>query len=123
MHEFNVGMKASDSRTIVIMPSKIRLANDEIMISIQLPEFTVDHIEVLVWEVLGDQVDVLFRLQGGQNVEEIGASQLAQAYSTWPGGVGTEEDAGNHGRHISRVEFRCCLEEGEAGVGINDILE
>jgi hypothetical protein len=37
--------------------------NEQIMIFVELPEFTVDHVEVLVGEVLRDAVDISLFLQ------------------------------------------------------------
>lgn len=91
------------------MPCKIRLANDEIVVGIQFPEFAVNNIKVLIGEVLCDEIDVIFSLQTSQDVEEVGTSQLAQADATRPGGVGAEEDARHHSRHVACVKFRCSL--------------
>lgn len=63
--------------TIVIVPSEVSLADDEIVIGVEFPELAVDDIEVFVGEILRDEVDILFRLEAGEDVEEVGASQLA----------------------------------------------
>lgn len=45
------------------MPGKIVLINEEIMITIQLPEFTINHIEMFVTEIRHDLIDVVLFLE------------------------------------------------------------
>lgn len=67
-------MRGTRDLTIIVMSSEIGLADNEIVISIQFPELAVDDVKVFIREVLRNQVDVLFSLQGGEDVEEIGAA-------------------------------------------------
>lgn len=49
--------------TVIIVSRKIHFVNEEIVITVQLPEFAVDHVEVFITEVSGHLIDVLFVLQ------------------------------------------------------------
>ncbi len=51
------------SLTLFVVSSEVFLADEEIVIFVQLPEFTVDDIEVFVGEVVRDLVYVLFFFQ------------------------------------------------------------
>ena len=47
------------SLTMVIVPRQVLSVDEEVMVLVKLPEFTVDDVEVLVAEEVGDLVDVL----------------------------------------------------------------
>lgn len=34
--------------TVIIMPSEVVFVYEEVVVSVQLPEFTVDHVEMLI---------------------------------------------------------------------------
>ena len=44
---------------MVIVPRQVLSVDEEVMVLVKLPEFTVDDVEVLVAEEVGDLVDVL----------------------------------------------------------------
>ena len=104
------------------MARQVVLANVEIVISVQLPEFAVDNVEVLVAEVLRNLIDVLLLLQQLQHLEEVRLSQLRQTDRPRPGSVEAVEDAGNDGVHVPRVELLRLFQEQKARVGVHDVL-
>ena len=55
--------------TAIVVFGKILAANEEIMIGIQLPEFTVDDIEVLVGEVIVYAIDIFLFFDAVERLE------------------------------------------------------
>lgn len=48
---------------MIIVSRQIVQINEQIVVAIQLPEFTVNHIEMFVTEIGHNLVDILFLLQ------------------------------------------------------------
>jgi hypothetical protein len=48
---------------VVIVPGKVLCVDEQVMVSVQLPELAVDDVEMLVGEELGQLVDVRLLLQ------------------------------------------------------------
>jgi hypothetical protein len=42
-----------------LIPAEVLLVNDEVMIGVQLPKPTIEHIEMLIAEILSDLIDVI----------------------------------------------------------------
>ena len=45
--------------TMVIVPRQVFSIDEEVVVFVKLPEFTVDDVEVLIAEEIGDLIDVL----------------------------------------------------------------
>lgn len=48
---------------MVVVPGQILGVDEEVMVSVQLPELTVNDIEVLIREIICDLIDVILFLQ------------------------------------------------------------
>lgn len=55
---------------MITVPSQILLADVKIMISVQLPEFTVYNIEVLIGEIICDLIYVILFFQESKSLKE-----------------------------------------------------
>lgn len=51
---------------MVIVPGQVFGVNKEVMVSVQLPELTVNYIEVLVREIICNLIDVVLFFQQGE---------------------------------------------------------
>jgi len=47
------------------------LVDDKVVISVKFPELAIDHVEMLVREVVGDHVDVVLVVERVQNLGRI----------------------------------------------------
>lgn len=56
----------------------------QVVVSVQLPEFAVDDVEVFIGEVVGDLVDVILFFQQGQSLQEVAPAQLHHGHSSCP---------------------------------------
>lgn len=61
---------ACRQHTLVTVPSQILLADVKIMVSVQLPEFTVYNIEVLIGEIICDLINVILFFQESKRLKE-----------------------------------------------------
>lgn len=55
---------------MALIPGKVLLINDEVVISVQLPEATIQHVKVLIREELANLVDVVLIGNLMQDVEQ-----------------------------------------------------
>lgn len=53
---------------MVIVPGQVLGVNEEVMVSVQLPELTVNDIEVLIREVICNLIDVVLFFQQGESL-------------------------------------------------------
>ncbi len=53
---------------MVVVPGQILGVDEEVMVNVQLPEFTVNDIEVLIREIICDLIDVILFLQQGESL-------------------------------------------------------
>ena len=113
---------AKRSLTVVVVSGQVLLVNEQIVIPVQFPEFTVNHVEVLVAKILRHLVNVLFVLEHLNHVEQVGPPHLRDRYSSRPGAVDAVEYASYDRVDISRVKFRRLFEERETGMGLDNIL-
>lgn len=91
--------------TVVIVLRKVRLIDKQIVIPIELPEFTVDHVEMLVAEVGGDLVDVLLVFQDRDHRQQVAPSQLRHGDPSAPAPVNAVEYPGDHlDRFVGMIE-------------------
>lgn len=61
-HKYN-SFPTAWTATLIIVSCHVPLVYVEIVVSVELPEFTVDNIEMLIREVLSQLVDILFLFQ------------------------------------------------------------
>lgn len=54
--------------TMVIVAGEIFGVDEEVMVSVQLPEFTINYIEVFIREIICDLINVILLLQQGQSL-------------------------------------------------------
>lgn len=53
---------------MVVVPGQILGVDEEVMVSVQLPELTVNDIEVLIREIICDLIDVILFFQQGESL-------------------------------------------------------
>lgn len=53
---------------MVIVPGQVLGVNEEVMVSVQLPELTVNDIEVLIREIICNLIDVVLFFQQGKSL-------------------------------------------------------
>jgi len=66
---------------MAFIPRKVFFVYEEIMVRIQLPESTVEHIEVLVRKVLSNLVYVFLRCYLLEDVSQIRVLEVSPRYS------------------------------------------
>lgn len=108
---------------MVVVPRQVVLVDEQIVVAIQLPELAVDHVEVLVAEVLRDLVDVVLLLQQLDHVQEIRPPQFRNRYPARPGAIDAVENPGDDGVDVARMELGGFLEEGEPWMGLDHVLD
>ena len=67
---------------MVVVLHQIVGGDGKVVVGVQLPEFAVQHVKVLVAEVLRHLVDVFFLVDDSEEVDHIGAAELAQRDAT-----------------------------------------
>ena len=95
--------------TIIIMSTQIRLVNDEIVIGIKLPEFTIDHIEMFIWEILCNHIDVITCLEIFDDPYKITLRQFSESNPIIPIAIEIKEDSHNNSIDIMYMEVYGCL--------------
>lgn len=55
---------------MITVPSQILLADIKVMVSVQLPEFTVYNIEVLIGEIICDLIYVVLFFQESKSLKQ-----------------------------------------------------
>lgn len=113
----------ANGERVIVVPRQIVLVYEQVVIAVQLPKLAVDHVEVLVAEVLGDLVDVVLLLQQLDHAQQVRPPQLRNRYPAGPGTVDAVEYPGDDGVDVARVELGRLLQEGEAGVGLHHVLD
>ncbi len=53
---------------MVVVPGQILGVDEEVMVSVQLPELTVNDIEVLIREIICDLIDIILFFQQGESL-------------------------------------------------------
>lgn len=56
--------------TVVIVPCQVLGVDEKVVICVQLPEFTVNDVEMLVGEIVCDLVNVILLFQQGQRLNK-----------------------------------------------------
>ncbi len=56
---------------MISMSGQILSVDLQIMVCVQFPELAVDHVEMLVWEIVSDFVDVGLFLQRSEGLEKV----------------------------------------------------
>jgi hypothetical protein len=107
---------------MVIMTTEIFLADQQVMILVQLPELAVDDIEMFIREKVRYLVDVVLHCEPPDSLEKVALPKFRQSESTGPGPVDGVEYPRDDRLDISGVELRSILEEGESWMCIDDVL-
>lgn len=58
------------------MSCQVLFINEQVMVPIQLPKLAVNHVEMLVAEILSDLINVLLLLQKLDDGEQVGSPQF-----------------------------------------------
>lgn len=66
---------------------EIRLVDEKIVITIELPELAVDHIEMLIAEVSRYLIDIFLVLEDRDHREQIASSQLRHGNPSAPASI------------------------------------
>jgi len=104
------------------VPIQVLLGNKQVVVLIQLPELAIDHIEVLVGEVVLDQIDVVLELERLEHPEKVGALELGERDLARPGAVDRVVDARDHRLYVAGVELLVVVQELEARVRVHNVL-
>ena len=66
------------------MTVQVLFADEQIVVLVEFPEFTVYNVEMLVGEVVLDEIDVLLVVERLEHGQKVGLSQLGQRDSARP---------------------------------------
>lgn len=108
--------------TVVVVSGQVLLVNEQVMVSIQLPELTVNDVEVFVAEVLSDLINVLLVFEKLYGVEQVRPSQLRNGDLTGPRPIDAVVNTGNDSVNVSRVELRGFLKERQSRMRLHHVL-
>lgn len=81
---------------MIIVSGQVLPIDEQIVVLVQLPEFAVNDVKVLITEEVGDLVDVIFFLEKTEGGQQIGPPQLAQSYESTPRTIDDKEDSSYH---------------------------
>lgn len=87
------------------------------MVRIELPEFPVDNIEVLVAEVLAELVDVGFLLDALENIYKATFAEVREVDTTVAAAVTAEQNAADDSVDVAILEHWRVPQEVQAGAG------
>lgn len=99
-----------------VVPRKVRLADDKVVVRVQLPELAVQHVKVLVTQVAVHQIDVLLLVRVRERVHKARVANVAGAQTAAAAAVRDHKDARNHRAGIFFLEFGRRVQELEARV-------
>ena len=105
------------------MSVKVFFGYEQIVVFVELPEFTIDYIEVFIGKVVLDQIDVVFELEGVEHAQKVGPLQLGQCYLAWPGPVDCVINSGDHCFDVARVKLFVVVQKLEARMSVHYVLE
>lgn len=89
--------------TVIVMFCEIRLVDEKIVITIELPEFAVDHIEMLIAEVSRYLIDIFLVLEDRDHREQIASSQLRHGNPSAPASIHAVKYPSDH---LDRMKIR-----------------
>ena len=105
-----------------LVAREVLLVNQEIMVCVELPEATVEHVEVLIGKVLSHLVDVLFRCHVEEHVLQVRTLEVSERDLPVIVDVYLVEDAHDHGVSVAVLELRRRLQELQAWVALEKSL-
>lgn len=82
---------------------EIRLVDEKIVITIELPELAVDHIEMLIAEVSRYLIDIFLVLEDRDHREQIASSQLRHGNPSAPASIHAVKYPSDH---LDRMKIR-----------------
>lgn len=91
------------SLTVIVMFCEIRLVDEKIVITIELPELAVDHIEMLIAEVSRYLIDIFLVLEDRDHREQIASSQLRHGNPSAPASIHAVKYPSDH---LDRMKIR-----------------
>lgn len=89
--------------TVIVMFCEIRLVDEKIVITIELPELAVDHIEMLIAEVSRYLIDIFLVLEDRDHREQIASSQLCHGNPSAPASIHAVKYPSDH---LDRMKIR-----------------
>lgn len=89
--------------TVIVMFCEIRLVDEKIVITIELPELAVDHIEMLIAEVSRYLIDIFLVLEDRDHREQIASSQLRHGNPSAPASIHAVKYPSDH---LDRMKIR-----------------
>lgn len=103
--------------TVIVMFREIRLVDEKIVITIELPELAVDHVEMLVAEVSCYLIDIFLVLEDRDHREEIASSQLRHGNSSAPASIHAVKYSSDHldrtkirqNHQLTTIKYKCLL--------------
>lgn len=89
--------------TVIVMFCEIRLVDEKIVITIELPELAIDHIEMLIAEVSRYLIDIFLVLEDRDHREQIASSQLRHGNPSAPASIHAVKYPSDH---LDRMKIR-----------------
>lgn len=89
--------------TVIVMFCEIRLVDEKIVITIELPELAIDHIEMLIAEVSRYLIDIFLVLKDRDHREQIASSQLRHGNPSAPASIHAVKYPSDH---LDRMKIR-----------------
>ena len=93
------------------------------MVVVELPELDVDHVEVLVAEEVGVEVDVRLGLDLEQALQDVRLLELSEGHLVVVFAVGDVEHAVDHAERVPLLKLRSVLQEEQPWMHLQDLLE
>lgn len=62
--------------TVVVVAVQVLFTDQQVVVFVQFPEFTVNDVEVFVREVVFDEIDVFFGVERLENGQKVGFLQF-----------------------------------------------
>ena len=108
---------------VTFIAREVFFIDQEVMICIQFPEPAIEHIEVLVAEVLSDFVDVLLVAYVVQHVKQVRVFEVTEVNLAIVICVQSIEDSHHDCICVSLLEFWGLLEELKTWMAVQKVLE
>ncbi len=108
---------------VPLIPRKVLLVDEEVVVGVELPEAAVEHVEVLVGKILTNHIDVALVADLDEGLHQVRLLKISPSYLPVVVRVESEEYSHHHRVSVPVLELGGRLQELQAGVGLEQVLE